>query len=100
MVSALLWALIGGTVIGLLGKALAPGDRDDVPLWLTVICGIGGVLIGNFLYGLFFADHSRGIDWWRHGWQVAVAAVLVASASVSAGRARSQPESDRADPHR
>ena len=31
MISALLWAVIGGTVIGLLGKLVAPGDRDDDP---------------------------------------------------------------------
>jgi uncharacterized membrane protein YeaQ/YmgE (transglycosylase-associated protein family) len=86
MISALLWALIGGSVIGLLGKAVAPGDRDDVPLWLTVICGIGGVLIGNFLYGVFFPEGNRGVDWWRHVWQVGVAAVLVAVASGSTGR--------------
>ena len=83
MLSALLWALIGGTVIGLLGKMVAPGDRDNIPLWLTVLCGIGGVLLGNFLYGLFFDLNTRGVDWWRHGWQVVVAAVLV---SVAAGR--------------
>ena len=87
MVSALLWALIGGTIIGLLGKAVAPGDRDNVPLWLTVICGIGGVLIGDFLYGLAFAGDSSGVDWWRHIWQVVVAAVLVSIAARSTGRA-------------
>ena len=43
MISALLWAVIGGTVIGLLGKLVAPGDSDNVPLWLTILCGIGGV---------------------------------------------------------
>ena len=88
MISALLWALIGGSVIGLLGKLLAPGNTDNIPLWLTVICGIGGVLIGNHLYGLFFADYTRGFDWWRHLWQVALAAVLVAVASGTTGRAR------------
>ena len=88
MVSALLWALIGGTVIGLLGKMVAPGDRDSVPLWLTVLCGIGGVLLGNFLYGIFFDANNRGVDWWRHGWQVVVAAVLVTIASGTSGRSR------------
>ncbi len=88
MISTLLWALIGGTIIGLLGKAVAPGDRDNVPLWLTVVCGIGGVLIGNFLYGLFFAGDNRAVDWWRHVWQVVVAAALVAVASGSTGRVR------------
>ena len=51
MLSAILWALIGGTVLGLLGKMVAPGDRDHVPLWLTILCGIGGGLLGTWLYG-------------------------------------------------
>ena len=87
MISALLWALIGGTIIGLLGKLVA--RRDAVPLWLTILCGIGGVLLGNFLYGLFFDSNTRGFDWWRHTWQVVVAAVLVTAASGSSGRSRS-----------
>ena len=41
MVGTILWALIGGAIIGLLGKWVAPGDRD-VPLWATVLCGVGG----------------------------------------------------------
>ncbi|WP_243058025.1 hypothetical protein [Nocardioides sp. SR21] len=89
MLSALLWALIGGTIIGLLGKLVAPGDRDNIPLWLTVLCGIGGVLLGNFLYGIFFDLNTRGFDWWRHGWQVVVAAILVSLAAGRFGRARS-----------
>ena len=81
MVSALLWAVLGGTLIGLLGKLVAPGDTDEVPLWLTILCGIGGCFVGDFLYGLFFRDNTPGFDWWRHGWQVVVAAVLVTWAS-------------------
>jgi uncharacterized membrane protein YeaQ/YmgE (transglycosylase-associated protein family) len=41
--------IIAGIIIGLLGKFFAPGDRDNIPLWLTVVCGIGGVLIGYYL---------------------------------------------------
>ena len=90
MVIALLWAVLGGTVIGLLGKLVAPGDTDAVPLWLTVLCGIGGGVVGNYLYGLFFDPQTLGIDWWRHGWQVAVAAALVLLAATASGR-RSHP---------
>lgn len=86
MISAILWALIGGTVIGLLGKAVAPGDKDNVPLWLTIICGIGGVLIGTWLYTMFFDANTNGIDWWRHVWQIAVAAILVVVAAGVTGR--------------
>lgn len=88
MVSALLWALVGGTVIGLLGKLVAPGDRDNVPLWLTILCGIAGVMAGNYLYGLVFEPTTPGVDWWRHTWQVAVAAILVMAAATATGRAR------------
>ncbi|MEI2714829.1 MAG: GlsB/YeaQ/YmgE family stress response membrane protein [Nocardioides sp.] len=88
MLSAILWALIGGTIIGLLGKFVAPGHRDSIPLWLTIICGIGGVLIGTFLYSQFFDPDTNGIDWWRHVWQIAVAAVLVMIAATVTGRAK------------
>lgn len=88
MVSALLWAVLGGTLIGLLGKLVAPGDTDEVPLWLTILCGIGGCLAGDFLYGLFWDRQTLGVDWWRHGWQVAAAAMLVALAAGVSGRRR------------
>ena len=37
--------IVAGIIIGLLGKFVAPGNRDNIPIWLTIICGIGGVLI-------------------------------------------------------
>ncbi len=82
----ILMALIGGTIIGLLGKFVAPGDKDNIPIWLTILCGIAGVLIGTFLYSMFFDPTTSGIDWWRHIWQIAVAAVLVVIASTVTGR--------------
>ena len=30
--------IIAGIIIGLLGKFFAPGDRDNIPLWLTIVC--------------------------------------------------------------
>lgn len=86
MIGTILWTLIGGTVIGLLGKAVAPGDRDNIPLWLVIICGILGAFGGSYLYAAIFnCDNmnncTNGIDWWRHIWQVAAAAVLVVIAA-------------------
>ena len=87
MVSTWLWALVGGTVVGVLGKVLAPG-RASVPLWVTVLCGIGGMMAGDWLYDLFFRPSTPGVDWWRHGWQVAAAAVIVTAVAAVLGRLR------------
>ena len=54
--------IIAGIIIGLLGKFFAPGDRDNIPLWLTIVCGIGGVLIGYYRRRSVL---TRGIDWIR-----------------------------------
>jgi uncharacterized membrane protein YeaQ/YmgE (transglycosylase-associated protein family) len=86
----ILMMLVGGTVIGILGKLAAPGDRDHVPLWLTVICGMGGIMAGTYLYVdiLRYNATTPGVDWWRHIWQVGFAAVLVVVAAVLTGRRR------------
>jgi uncharacterized membrane protein YeaQ/YmgE (transglycosylase-associated protein family) len=78
--------IIAGLIIGLLGKLVAPGDKDNIPLWLTLVCGIGGVLIGMVVYKAFGGDGSSGVDWVR--WIVAIvcAAVLVVIASTVTGR--------------
>ena len=78
--------IIAGLIIGLLGKLVAPDDQDHIPLWLTLICGTGGVLIGLVIYKAAGGNGSPGIDWVR--WIVAVActAVLVVIASTVTGR--------------
>lgn len=80
--------LIAGIVIGLLGKFVAPGDRDNIPLWLTILCGVGGVLIGWFVYTAFGGNGSPGIDWVRWIIAIVIAAVLVVIASGLTGRSR------------
>ena len=58
----ILFYLVVGTVVGLLGKVLAPGDKDNIPLWLTVVCGIGGMVIGDVIYRAVGGNGSRGLD--------------------------------------
>jgi uncharacterized membrane protein YeaQ/YmgE (transglycosylase-associated protein family) len=78
--------IIAGIIIGLLGKFFAPGDRDNIPLWLTIVCGIGGVLIGYYLAAALGVDATRGIDWIRWIISIVVAAVLVMIAASVTGR--------------
>lgn len=78
--------LIAGIIIGLLGKLVAPGDKDNTPLWLTIACGLGGVIIGWFVYTAFGGNGSPGIDWTRWILSIVIAAVLVVIASTVTGR--------------
>src|SRR3954470_16331227 len=78
----ILGILIAGLIIGLLGKLVAPGDKDNTPLWLTLLCGIGGVLLGLAVYTAFGGNGSPGIDWTRWAVSVIIAAVLVVLAST------------------
>ena len=78
--------LIAGVIIGLLGKLVAPGDKDNIPLWLTVVCGIGGVLLGLVVYSAFGGNGSPGVDWTRWIVSVLISAVLVVVASTVTGR--------------
>jgi uncharacterized membrane protein YeaQ/YmgE (transglycosylase-associated protein family) len=80
--------IIAGIIIGVLGKFVAPGDKDNIPIWLTILCGIGGVIIGWFVYTALGGDGSPGIDWVRWLIAIAVAAVLVVIASTLTGRSR------------
>jgi len=82
--------IVAGVIIGLLGKFVAPGNRDNIPIWLTIICGIGGVLIGWFIYTAFGGNGSPGIDWVRWIIAIVVAAVLVMIASAVTARSRSR----------
>jgi uncharacterized membrane protein YeaQ/YmgE (transglycosylase-associated protein family) len=82
--------IIAGVIIGLLGKFLAPGSRDNTPLWLTILCGIGGVIIGWYIYTAFGGNGSAGIDWVRWIVAIVVAAVLVMIASTVTGRSRTR----------
>ncbi|ONI71992.1 hypothetical protein BWI15_18010 [Kribbella sp. ALI-6-A] len=82
--------IIAGIIIGLLGKFVAPGDRDNIPLWLTVLCGIGGVLIGYYVSAALGVDATRGIDWLRWIISIAVAAILVVIAATVTGRSRTR----------
>ncbi|MCX5556618.1 GlsB/YeaQ/YmgE family stress response membrane protein [Streptomyces sp. NBC_00038] len=71
-----LWAIIVGFVLGLLAKAILPGKQHS-PLWLTTVFGIIGAIVGNAIARGIGIDETSGIDWGRHGLQLAAAVVIV-----------------------
>lgn len=77
------FVIIAGIIVGLLGKFVAPGNRDNIPLWLTLVCGIVGVLIGYSWLG-----GTKGIDWLAFFVSIIIAAVLVVIAAGVTGRAK------------
>lgn len=77
--------LVAGVIIGVLGKLVAPGDKDNIPWWLTILCGIGGVVIGWYVYAAFGGEGTDGVDWVRWAVAIALAAVLVMIASTVTG---------------
>ena len=64
----ILGTIIFGAIVGVLARAVIPG-RQTYGWIVTILLGIGGALIGYWLWG-------RGIDWLRLAIGVAAAALL------------------------
>ena len=72
-----IWAIIAGLIIGLIAKLILPG-KQDIPIWLTIILGVVGAIIGNAIAAGLGVEDTKGVDWIRHVVQIAAAAVLIA----------------------
>jgi uncharacterized membrane protein YeaQ/YmgE (transglycosylase-associated protein family) len=72
-----IWAIIAGLIIGLIARAVLPG-RQDIPIWLTIVLGVIGAVIGNAIASGLGVEDTKGIDWIRHVVQIAAAAGLIA----------------------
>lgn len=79
-------ALIVGLVIGALGRLVVPG-RQDMPIWLTMLIGVGAALLGTVIARALGVATTAGIDWIELVIQVALAAIAVALVT-GAGRRR------------
>jgi uncharacterized membrane protein YeaQ/YmgE (transglycosylase-associated protein family) len=69
--------IIAGAIIGVLGRLAAPG-RQPIPVWLTVVVGIVGVILGYYIAAALGVATTRGVDWLRWIISIVIAAVLVA----------------------
>jgi uncharacterized membrane protein YeaQ/YmgE (transglycosylase-associated protein family) len=85
-----LWLIIAGAFVGLLGKLFAPGDKDNVPLLLTVLLGVVGVLLGRAIAAGLGVEDTRGGDWIKWFIEIAIAVVLVMITSVVLGKRKAR----------
>ncbi|MDG4832719.1 GlsB/YeaQ/YmgE family stress response membrane protein [Solwaraspora sp. WMMD1047] len=77
-VMGIITALIVGLIIGALGRLVVPG-RQNMPLWLTMLVGVGAALLGTVIArAAGIATQTAGIDWTELLIQVLVAAIAVA----------------------
>jgi len=82
--------IVAGIIIGILGKWVAPGDRDKIPFWLTILCGIAGVIVGWYVAAGLGVEATSGVDWMRWIVSVLVAAVFVMAAATITGRRKTK----------
>ncbi|MEV0733292.1 MULTISPECIES: GlsB/YeaQ/YmgE family stress response membrane protein [Polymorphospora] len=87
-VTGIITALIVGLIIGALGRLVVPG-RQNIPIWLTMLIGVGAALLGTVIArAAGIATSTAGIDWAELLIQVVLAAIGVALVSGMGGGRR------------
>ncbi len=86
-ITGIITALVVGLIIGALARLVLPG-KQSIPIWLTILMGWIGAILGTLLAQNLGVAVTSGIDWIEIVLQVAVAAVGVALVSSVYGRRR------------
>ncbi|WP_329089766.1 MULTISPECIES: GlsB/YeaQ/YmgE family stress response membrane protein [unclassified Streptosporangium] len=76
MIVSIVSAIIIGAIIGALARLILPG-RQNISIGLTLIVGIVAALIGTAIAGALGLTHPRGVNWWEHIIQLALAVLGV-----------------------
>jgi uncharacterized membrane protein YeaQ/YmgE (transglycosylase-associated protein family) len=85
-VTGIIMAIIVGLILGVVGRAIAPG-KQDIPIWLTIVVGIVAALIGSAIVGPM--RDTNGIDWVELLVQIILAVIgVMAAAAIYGGRSR------------
>ena len=83
--------IIFGAVIGVLARIVIPGKQAYG--WIvTVLLGVGGALIGYWVWGLVGSGTTFGIDWIR--WVISVAGAAILSFGYTAITRKGRSEQD------
>jgi uncharacterized membrane protein YeaQ/YmgE (transglycosylase-associated protein family) len=83
--TGIITALIIGLIIGALGRLVVPG-RQNIPIWLTMVVGVGAALLGTAIARSAGVASTDGVDWVELLIQVGLAAVGVLLVVSLAGR--------------
>ncbi|MDQ4102459.1 MAG: GlsB/YeaQ/YmgE family stress response membrane protein [Actinomycetota bacterium] len=86
-VTGIITALIVGLIIGALARLVLPG-KQNIPIWLTILLGWLGAILGTLLAQNLGVAVTPGIDWIEIVLQVAIAAVGIALVASFYGRRR------------
>ncbi|MER5703983.1 GlsB/YeaQ/YmgE family stress response membrane protein [Micromonospora sp. NPDC002296] len=85
-VTGIITALIVGLIVGALGRLVVPG-RQNMPIWLHMLVGVGAALLGTVLANAVgISTDTAGVDWAELLVQVVVAAIAVAIVAGVGGR--------------
>lgn len=88
MIGTIIWAIIGGAIIGVLARLILPG-KQNISVWLTIGVGILAMLLGGLIATWLGVGETSGIDWWRHIIQVALGVLFVwLAARLTSGSTR------------
>jgi uncharacterized membrane protein YeaQ/YmgE (transglycosylase-associated protein family) len=90
-VTGIITAIVVGLIIGALGRLVVPG-KQNIPIWLTILVGIGAAILGTFIArALGIPTQTSGIDWLELLVQLGVAVLAVALVAGVYGRRRVRP---------
>ncbi|ACZ83969.1 GlsB/YeaQ/YmgE family stress response membrane protein [Streptosporangium roseum] len=88
MIGSIVSAIVIGAIIGALARLIIPG-RQNLSIGLTLIVGIVAALVGTLIAALLGIANTRGIDWWEHILQLALAVLgVLLVVQMRAGKAR------------
>jgi uncharacterized membrane protein YeaQ/YmgE (transglycosylase-associated protein family) len=85
-IESIFGAIIIGLILGVVGRALAPG-KQNIPIWLTIVVGMAAALIGTLIVGPL-RDTSGWFDWTELVAQVVLAVIGVIIAAGMYGDRR------------
>ncbi|MFF5211623.1 GlsB/YeaQ/YmgE family stress response membrane protein [Streptosporangium sp. NPDC000396] len=76
MIGSIISAIVIGAIIGALARLIIPG-RQNLSLGVTLVVGIAAALVGTLIAAALGIANTRGIDWWEHIIQLALAVLGV-----------------------